>query len=555
MATKLGIEKQQDWYNFSSQKVGKLGCRWLLKAHKFSLCDVLDSVYPEFNWNPLPFVKSPHKFVDPNSHVKFFDLLSEHLGIEKQEDWYGCKKEEIEVFGGGLLKQHYNSSPFQALQNVYPQFNWNPCRFHVKTRRSRFDWIGEQLGIEKQEDWYSASLQEVKELGAELLLRTEFEDSLFSALQSIYPEYQWNPLPFDSAPDHHFMDKKNQRQVLDRIAEELGIETQRDWYSVTEAQISAVSDNYRGSLYNTFCAVYPEFEWNLHLLPQVTAYRRKRRRRTNQRELLDRIASNLQIERQEDWYRVSKRQLAAMQQDALLFYYGSLYSAARSNYPEYEWMPWRFAVLPVKFWDNVENQKKCLEWIGERLGIQTMEDWVKVSRQAVMQAGGRRLLGFHQKSLLKTLETVYPEFNWKSAMTTSQPQQMAFNLLKSIFGDEVLSNFRFSGPEGSVVELDLYVPSYSLAFEYQGVIHYDRRFYQGSLDERKERDEKKRQLCKEKGISLVHIPYWWDGSLKNLLAVIYRAQPDIQSRLVSFVGSLDDSSHSSKLLSSSTSQF
>ncbi len=58
--------------------------------------------------------------------------------------------------------------------------------------------------------------------------------------------------------------------------------------------------------------------------------------------------------------------------------------------------------------------------------------------------------------------------------------------------------------------LDIYVPSLKLGIEYQGVQHYEQvEFFGGEkgLERRKQLDEKKRNLCKENGVTLLEWHY------------------------------------------------
>lgn len=48
-----------------------------------------------------------------------------------------------------------------------------------------------------------------------------------------------------------------------------------------------------------------------------------------------------------------------------------------------------------------------------------------------------------------------------------------------------------------------------------------------SLEQRQESDNLKINSCKQKGITLVQIPYWWDRKLQSLAATINFLRPDL----------------------------
>jgi len=104
---------------------------------------------------------------------------------------------------------------------------------------------------------------------------------------------------------------------------------------------------------------------------------------------------------------------------------------------------------------------------------------------------------------------------------------------KIFSGLQISINFKhpelvFSNTEKSI-ELDIFLPSLNMAFEYQGQHHYRFHFLFGSpqMARQLERDEEKRRLCKGKGISLIEVPYWWDGQLSSLCATIRKCRPEI----------------------------
>src|SRR5688500_13406879 len=85
--------------------------------------------------------------------------------------------------------------------------------------------------------------------------------------------------------------------------------------------------------------------------------------------------------------------------------------------------------------------------------------------------------------------------------------------------DYYLKNLKYSRTN-SPMQLDVYIPSLSLAFEYQGEQHYGTHYLYGSSDIVHKRDEEKMEKCKNAGITLIHIPYWWDKEKSSLVATI-----------------------------------
>jgi hypothetical protein len=80
---------------------------------------------------------------------------------------------------------------------------------------------------------------------------------------------------------------------------------------------------------------------------------------------------------------------------------------------------------------------------------------------------------------------------------------------------------------GRQMQLDVFLPTLFLAFEYQGRQHYHDHFNLGSHWTYMERDNQKRSTCKERGITLIEIPYWWDLQKDSLAATIHINRPDL----------------------------
>lgn len=84
-----------------------------------------------------------------------------------------------------------------------------------------------------------------------------------------------------------------------------------------------------------------------------------------------------------------------------------------------------------------------------------------------------------------------------------------YRIVKTLFpNDEVIHHYRADWLAG--LELDVYVPNYGLAIEYQGVQHFQPVEAWGgdaALATTRERDAKKAELCREQGVKLVYFKY------------------------------------------------
>jgi len=83
---------------------------------------------------------------------------------------------------------------------------------------------------------------------------------------------------------------------------------------------------------------------------------------------------------------------------------------------------------------------------------------------------------------------------------------------------------------GLIITVDVFVSTLNLALEYQGEHHYHDGIVPYSVPATlfEARDYEKQQHCKEAGIILVHIPYWWkQGDIGSLAATIKYYAPHV----------------------------
>jgi len=140
--------------------VSQLG-GWGLLQYYSTLASALKAVYPDFNWaEPTAFAKQkalgPTYWRDLSHQREFFDKVALELGVKDVHhphpsslflfvvgllclrvyisplqfaDWYGITKSAVLERGGVAVLKLY-ASLGDALQAVYPEYAWQPSKFH-----------------------------------------------------------------------------------------------------------------------------------------------------------------------------------------------------------------------------------------------------------------------------------------------------------------------------------------------------------------------------------------------------------------------------------------
>jgi hypothetical protein len=96
-------------------------------------------------------------------------------------------------------------------------------------------------------------------------------------------------------------------------------------------------------------------------------------------------------------------------------------------YPDYEWLPWKFARVSKSFWVDNKNKKKFFDWAGKQLGIKQYDDWYKVNANTLIEMGGYFVKTY---KLANILAEVYPEHNWEANRFSLVPQQTWKNVFQ-----------------------------------------------------------------------------------------------------------------------------
>jgi len=535
---KHNINNPTEWKRVTYKQVVEEGGACILK-HYSSLYEALCTIYPEISWDVTSSrAQAPHKYwTSLQNQRNFLDKVKTKYNITKPSDWSAITYKMIESEGGKSLFRQY-SSLYVALKTVYPEHNWNLITSKIKVHRSFwthlenqrefFDSFAAIHGIEHPSDWSAVTKKLIEREGGRPILKQY--PSLHSALLSVYPEHEeiFNDSKF-RMPLLHWQDMKNQRQFFDNFAKKNGITHPSDWKHVTQKQViqqggSLILQQYP-SLISALEAIYPEYEWNV-TVSRARIPQKHWNDKENQRKFFDSFAANHNITVPSDWSHITYTQVINAGGRPILQRYDSLFSALKALYPEYDWdINTTRIQAPKNHWNDLENVKEFIKRFEETHSITHHEDWYRISIKQIERDGGGRLMKIYN-SIYEILRAVYPDQKWdkKSFQSRSKrsAQRWMFLQVQKAFPDcEVVEEYLhedLSRKSGRAIELDVFVPARQIAFEYQGEHHFQDSpgIGSGFIELHQQRDNEKAELCKQQGIQLVTVPYWWDKSLESL---------------------------------------
>jgi len=319
------------------------------------------------------------------------------------------------------------------------------------------------------------------------------------------------------------------RKVFDIVADKLEINSHDDWYKhLNKGLQKLIIDNgghflknyYQGSISRALQTIYPEHKWDRFRL----LTRNRKLDLPVQRARMDQIAKDLNIRSVDDWYSTYQKNYSKLKELAggiTRSYSGSIARALMVIYPDLPWDQSKFP-KPKKYWDNPMNRRQFFDDLAKKLNIVDYSDWLRYRTEDIVRNGGQGVLNKYSSSLFRALSSVFPNENWdmlkrrhysSNMRMPSKAQMNLFRMVRSILPNEyVETDFRVPGlliGARSAVEYDIFFPSLSLAFEYQGEVHYFNSTYSTStsLLHKQYHDERKQKLSSNFGITLITIPF------------------------------------------------
>ena len=342
----------------------------------------------------------------------------------------------------------------------------------------------------------------------------------------------------------NFKTIRNQQKFMDSLFITLHFKSFDDWHSIKKTNIiqngghSLLYHFYSNNLKKLFSAIYPNYPWQFGVkknnvnTKNVNNYKNNVNKNysksyfaniKNQKSFMDSLYIKLNLKSLDDWLStLSIRKLIKHKGKVLIshYYSNNLNFLLTSLYPNHSFDFSRLKYAQTKFSNTKNNQKTQILKLISKYSIQQKKDFY-------------RLCLFSEKmNLFKKLSLIYPYENWQRNFfikrSKKSVQRLLYSMLLKLTNSIHLLIENYKHPSiiclynDRELEIDIFIPCFNIAIEYQGEHHFDdlpASF--GSFELHRNRDQMKEIISFRKNILLITIPYWWDHSPSSLQSTLY----------------------------------
>ena len=461
--------------------------------------------------------RKPTGFWESEENVKnFLENLKIKLHLKTAEDWNKITSNHVKIEGGSSLLHSFSMYELKVLgcpegKSIFEKERRKPGDFW-KNKENIIKFIENiklKLNLKTEEDWNNLKQQKIKEFGGKRLLKYYSMNEIKSIgfpngnfKKSLKPIGYWN-------------NEENIKKFLLKLEKNENLQTAEDWNLITKQKIVQYDGSgilKKFSLYEIKCMGFPAGKYVFNKQIKSSGYWENKENIDN---FLHFLREKLDLKTPYDWNLLTQKQIIQFGGNSLLKIY-SLFEIKCLGCSDVKFLflqPNKYK--PHGFWNDNENIKQFLNDLKEKFNLNSIEDWNRISKSQIILHGGGGLL---KKEILK-------ENNQNSSIGKRSTQRWLFLQIQKLFPQEEIVEDYFhseiSRKSGFHVQFDIFILNKNIAIEYHGEQHYDDipSLY-GPIESYIYRDNEKAKLCKQFGIQLIVIPYWWDNRFDSLKETI-----------------------------------
>ena len=505
---KLNLKSEEDWNSITNNIIQEHGGRELLR--KYSLNEIKYLACTKQNsW-------------DEDKIKTFVKQLKENLNLRTPEDWNSITKKQIKFLSGGSsIFKKYSVYKLKCLgcpegKLLFDSLLPKPSGFWDKKENIHqfLLELKEKENIKTPKDWNLKITKKTLKSNGGVSLLDKYSIYDLKCLGCPEGKSLFDVTP---KPAKYWLDEENVVQFLHYFGDKLNLKTPKDWNSITKKQIQSLGGGSlfaKYSLYELKCIGFPDGKQYFNLPPKPAKYWLEK---DNVIQFLNDLSDKLNLKTPKDWNSITKKQIQSFGGVSLFDNY-SMYDLKCLGCPEGKFL-FDLSPKPPGYWSIEDNILQFLSTLKEKLNLNTVEDWERLSTKQIKSHGGSGLL---MKYPIKKIIQFAENSSLELKNNKRSSQRWLFLQVQKLFpGEEIIEDYfhdELSRKAGSAIQFDIFLLNRKIAFEYHGKQHYEDIPNAGfsSIEVYIRRDKEKAELCRQFGIHLIIVPFWWDNSLDSL---------------------------------------
>ena len=398
---KYNLNTPEDWNSITKKQIQSNGGNSLLT--KYTIFDLKCLACPEGKLKFNATRQVAGYWENGENILLFLSKIKEKYNLNTPEDWNSITHKHILSNGGGRLFSKYSMYELKCLacpegKSIFNKPNQPSGYWENKENVVEFlSNIKEKYNLITPEDWNSITRDQIQSNGGGTLLS---KYTIYELKCLACPEGK-SKFNIPKQVVGYWEKEENVLQFLSKIKEKYNLNTLEDWNSISQYQIQsnggrALLSKY--SMYDLKCLACPEGKSIFTNPPQPSGYWEKEE---NVLQFFSKIKEKYNLNTPEDWNTITNKQIQSNGGTALLSKY-SLFELKCIACPEGK-SKFNNPKQVVGYWEKEENALQFLSKIKEKYNLNTPEDWNSITREHILDNGGRTLFLKYSMYELKCL--------------------------------------------------------------------------------------------------------------------------------------------------------
>ena len=435
--TILSYNTLEDWQKLSTNKLFQNGGQSLLNFYyQRDTKKLLSSIYPNYPWE---WKKIPQRsyFNDIDNQREFMDKLSKKLKLKSLEKWMNIKKKKIIEEGGKGLILYYSNDWKSLLLSIYPNYPWPflDSPFYIENHLNNSNNAKNNNNNNNNNNNKSVNVDNME--NSNLSIESENEKIIVNNINNKNKIIRENTIIVSSSSKEEFFKSiENQNNYLEYLYHKFEFKSFDDWYKISIKKIrqnngNTLIENYSNDIKKMLIFLFPNYPWNFNNEINFNIL-------SSHRMIMEKIFIKLNLKTKKDWEKITKSKFISKGGEKILnFYQNDVQKMFSSIYPNEDW---NFDVSnwAMDSFQSIDFQRNFMEKLFLKLNLKSIEDWNSVSKEDLIENGGKRLLNHYKNDMKKLLSSLFPDkshnnINDKFSMEYFQSHSNQLNFMNNLF--------------------------------------------------------------------------------------------------------------------------